>query len=353
MLLEKGHNVIEYTRNNNEIENMNVIKKALLPFTMIYSFKTKREIKKIIKENNIDIVHVHNTLNLISASVYNAAKQMNIPVVQTVHNFRLLCPNGLFYREKNICEDCPKIGLKCAIKHNCYRNSKFQTIINVLMLKTHRFSGIYKYPNYIFLTEFNKNKFIEYNKKLKIFDENKFYVKPNFIDCNFDTSSIKKQDKQFIYAGRLDENKGIKDIVYCWKEVNDNKLLICGTGILEEELKKYTKENNLNIEFLGFLNKNELLRKMAESQALIFPSKWYETFGLTILEANSVNTPVIAKNIGNASSIINNNGIKYNNNKELISIIDNFKYGKKITMLDLFKKENNYEELNKIYNLLK
>ena len=129
MLEDNGHKVVLYTRNNNEIKTMNVFQKILLPFTSIYSFKTAREIKRIIKEENIDIVHVHNTLSLISPSVYYAAVKMNKPVVQTIHNFRMLCPGATFYRDGHICEDCVSKGLRCSLKHKCYRNSFIQIFI--------------------------------------------------------------------------------------------------------------------------------------------------------------------------------------------------------------------------------
>ena len=353
MLIDNGHNVVEYTRNNNEIKNFNIFKKIMLPFTTIFSFKTYRNMKKIIRKENIDIVHIHNTLNLISPSIYYVSKKMNVPVVQTVHNFRLLCPNGLFYRRGSICEDCPNKGLKCAIKYNCYRDSKLQSIINVLMLRIHRFTGIYKYVNFIFLTEFNKNKFIEYNRKLNIFDENKFYVKPNFIDDSIKVPNVKKLDNQFIFVGRLDEPKGIKDIIQVWDKVNDKKLVVCGTGPLEEELKKYVKDNNLNVDFKGFLEKKEIFKNIAKSQALIMNSKLYEGFPMTILEALSVNTPIITKNIGNCGSIINNkNGYKFNNSKELINIINNFDL-KNIKYNKFYDKKNNYELLIDIYRDVK
>lgn len=128
MLEEHGHKVVLYTRNNAELKTMNLLQKMLLPFTTIFNPKTYREIKKIIKKEKIDIVHVHNTLNLVSPSVYYAAKAMKVPVVQTIHNFRLLCPGATFYRDGHICEDCVSKGLMCAVKHNTnnYFKSKIQ-----------------------------------------------------------------------------------------------------------------------------------------------------------------------------------------------------------------------------------
>ena len=177
MLRKNGHEVIEYTCSNDELKESK-IKLLLLPFTTIWSWKTYREIKRIIKKQNIDIVHCHNTFPMISPSVYYAAWNQKIPVVQTIHNFRFLCPCGTFYRDGKICEECRIKGtFKPALKNKCYRNSMVQTLVVSMMLSIHRKLGTYKRVNYIFLTEFNKQRF---NQLIDINRENVF-VKPNFV----------------------------------------------------------------------------------------------------------------------------------------------------------------------------
>ncbi|WP_377519783.1 glycosyltransferase [Priestia megaterium] len=185
MLEDHGHEVIVYSRNNSELQKMSKFQKLGLPFSTVFSIRTYREVKRIIKQQNIDIVHVHNTLNLISPSVYYAAFSCKVKVIQTVHNFRLVCPGALLYRDGNICEDCIHKGLRCAIFNNCYRDSKLQTLACVITLKTHRFLGTYKNINYICLTEFNKEKLLEVNRGgKKIIDPKKVFVKPNFTSLN-------------------------------------------------------------------------------------------------------------------------------------------------------------------------
>ena len=348
MLKEMGYNVFEYTRNNNEIANFSVLKKVFLPFSMIYSSKTKRDIKKIIIDNKIDIIHIHNTLNLISPSIYYIAKKMNIPIVQTVHNFRLLCPNGLFYRDNHICEDCPQKGLNSSIKHKCYRGSKLQTINNVIMLKKCRHDKIYKNVNFIFLTEFNKEKFVNFNKNLNIFDENKFFVKPNFVE---EIKFVEKGKKnQYIFVGRLEKTKGIIELINAWKNVKNNKLVICGTGPLENEIRDTVTQNNINIEVKGFCSKMELTDLMSESKALIFSSLWYEGFPMTILEAINLRLPIIANNIGNGASIVKQGyGLLYNNDNELVNIINDDLIKDFNMKENIYLKEKNMEILNNIY----
>ena len=156
LLEEHGHEVFTYYRSNKELNEGNKLKKLFIPFTAVYSLKTCREVKKIIRENKIDIVHVHNTLMMVSPSVFYAAFQCKVPVVQTLHNFRMLCPAGSFFRNNVICEECVDGGLKCAIRHKCYRGSKIQTMVSSAILWIHRFLGTYYRVNFICLTEFNK-----------------------------------------------------------------------------------------------------------------------------------------------------------------------------------------------------
>lgn len=366
MLRENGHKVILYERNNNEIKKMNIFRKILVPFTNIFSLKTYREIKKMIVTNNINIVHVHNYNNLISASVFYACRKCKIPVVQTVHNFRILCPNGLFFRNNHICEECPKKGLKCSIKNKCYHDSIIQSFFIAISLKIHRLTKIYKYVNFIFLTEFNKNKFIEYNQKLKVFDENKFYIKPNFISNNvkIDKEYLSKRENQIIYIGRLDESKGVKLLLDFWKNIDYINLVIYGTGPLEEYVKKFIKDNNLkNVFYYGFIENVDAIKAISKSKALILPTQWYEGFPMTIIEAFSVGTPALVSDLGNCSMIVENNvnGFKFSKiDEQLTKAIKKIIYSDKIyitTLNDYIKnytKEDNYEKLMIIYsNIIK
>ena len=158
LLEDYGHKVILYSRNNSELNQMPFFRKLGLPVTTVFNPRTYMDIRGIIKKRKIEIVHVHNTLNLISPSAYYAALSRDVPVVQTIHNFRMLCPGATFYRDGHICEDCVEKGLRCAVKYGCYRESRLQTLACVISMKLHRMTGIYKTLNYICLTDFNKEK---------------------------------------------------------------------------------------------------------------------------------------------------------------------------------------------------
>lgn len=350
MLEANGHKVILYSRNNKELKEMSKIKKIFLPLITIFNPRTYIEIRKLIKKENIEIVHVHNTLNLISPSVYYAALSCKVPVVQTVHNFRLLCPGATFYRDGHICEECVQHGLKCAVRYNCYRGSKIQTIACVVNTQIHRMMKIYGKIYYICLTEFNKNKLLE----LEQIKEKHVYIKPNFVNDQIEFIPESRRDNFYIFAGRIDELKGIRMLLKAWEKMDKNafKLIICGNGPLKKEGEKITREKNLNVVWKGFLSNKEICSLLSKSKALILPTQWYEGFPMSIVEAYSVGTPVICSDIGNAGSIVEEGitGCKFNakSETELIAAIKRSS-GLCESTYDIYKKKYT-EEIN--YNLL-
>ena len=358
MLLENGHKVVLYTRHNDEIKLRGILGKLMLPFETIFSFKTYREVKKKIKEENIDIVHVHNTLPLISPAVYYSAIHCKIPVVQTIHNFRLLCPGATFTRDNKICEECVEKSLICSIKNKCYRGSLIQSIVSAFTLGIHRLIGTYnKVDGYIALTEFNKSKL------MKVVNEDKIFIKPNFMKSYKRLKKVEKKD-YFLFLGRIDELKGIRILVEAWKNIDSSKLLVAGNGPLENEINQYIKDNNINnVELLGFKQKDEVMRLISCAKALIVPSQWYEGFPMTITESLSMGTPVITGNIGNLSTIINDeeNGLlfKYNDIDSLVekvkiiennsSLLEQLSIGALNSFNKNYNQIKNYELLINIY----
>ncbi len=306
LLKSHGHEVVLYTRNNSEIGRLNVLQKMLLPFSAVFSIKTYCEVKKIIREEKIDLVHVHNTLTMVSPSVFYAAFHCGIPVVQTLHNFRMQCPNGLFYRDDHICEDCVKKGLICSIKHRCYRKSIVQSMIGAAIIKIHRILGTYHRVNFICLTQFNKDKLLLLNGKKQIIDENKVFIKQNFVQVpvSSETSFVQKKE-QYLFAGRLDKAKGIHLLLENWDAEYQAQLLICGRGEEEEWCKHYISNHGMhNVKMMGQVSHDRLMELMRESKAVVFPSLLYETFGMSILESYACGTPVLGTMIGNAGELI-------------------------------------------------
>lgn len=354
MLEDHEHKVVLYSRNNSELKSMSKMQMLMLPFTTVFNPRTYRDVKRLIKTEHIDIVHVHNILNLISPAVYYAARAMKVPVVQTIHNFRLLCPGATFYRNGHICEDCVTKGLMCAVVHNCYRNNKLQTLICVISTKIHRMTGIYGKMNYICLTEFNKKKLLQ----LKQIKADRVFVKPNFVETT--TAEIIPYDKrkdQFVFVGRLDKLKGIDILFEAWRQMGTKapKLIVCGTGPMEEWCRKILADNpDCNIEMKGFVPNKEARKLIANSKALILPTQWYEGFPMSIVEAFSVGTPVICSDIGNVGDMVEEGitGWKITSSKELAEKVctwSDIGEGVKNMYEAKYAIESNYRQLLSIY----
>lgn len=360
LLEQHGHEVSLYSRHNSEIANMGMLQKILLPIIAVFNFKTYRDIKKFIHDRHIDIVHVHNTWSLISPSVYYAAKSCKVPIVQTIHNFRLLCAGATFYREGHICEECIQKGVKCALKYNCYRNSRIQTFALVISNFIHRVLGTYGKIHYICLTDFNKGKLL----KLKQVKQESVFVKPNFVIDRESVVSVERQKNRIIYAGRLDRLKGVDIMLEAWKYmgIDAPELIICGTGPLEEWCKRFIVENNLKkVTLLGFVSNEEIRGLIATGKALILPTQWYEGFPMSLVEAFSVGTPVIVSDIGNVGEIVEEGelGVKfcYDSPKELVKAVrkldNNYEeYHTKVLQVykNKYSAEVNYNQLIAIYD---
>ena len=374
LLAEHGHRVIVYKRSNKELDNYTGIKKLLLPFTSVFSLRSYREVKKLIEDNYVDVVHVHNTLTLVSPSVYYAAFRCNVPVVQTMHNFRLLCPGGSFFMEDegngHICEQCVSKGLSCAVRNSCYRHSKAQTIVSAAVLKIHRMLGTYKKINFICLTEFNRYKLLMLNNgRKKIINPARVYVKPNFTYDLAETMG-KLSDthgsisgRYYVYVGRLEKLKGTELLVDAFAKLPDRKLVIMGNGPLEETLKKRIADNGFkNIVMAGRVTGEDYVKFLGGAQAVISSSQCYETFGMSIAESYSLSVPAIAGDIGNIGDIVKEGvtGIhfQYDSPDALIGAVKRFETMNRDGLAanarryyeDNLTPQSNYDRLKAIYD---
>ena len=364
MLEKNGHLVYKYTRTNDELNTLRG--KLRFLFSFLYSKKSLKEIKTLIKEKKIDIVHVHNTFPLITASVYVAAKTMNIPVVQTLHNFRFVCPGALYMRDEKICEDCNRNGLQNAIKHKCYRNSKIQTAIAVWTQYHYRKKKYYDMVDaYISLTDFNKKKFEEAFP----WCHEKIYTKPNF---TFDAFEIKCEKSElcnlnYIYVGRLSKEKGIEVLLRAFEKMPLQNLDVIGSGPLRSTIEGYISKHQMkNVHLYGQLTHDNTIKKMMNSKVLILPSTCYESFGMTIIEAFSCGIPAIGSRLGNIQEIISDreNGLLFSPGDENdlikkiqfleknIQMYEKMSRGARSTFFKYYTEEENYYLLHEIYDIV-
>ncbi|WP_022768224.1 glycosyltransferase family 4 protein [Butyrivibrio sp. NC2007] len=355
MLEEHGHKVITYFKNNDEAKEGGFWAKLKLAFTAIFNVRTYKDICRIIEKERVDVLHVHNTVALISPAVYIAGINMGIPVVQTVHNMRLVCPNGVCYINEHVCENCIKYGLKASLVHNCYRGSKLQTLAMAMTMSIQRLIRTYSYLNYICLTEFNKEKLLT----IRQVNPERIYLKPNFTKSDFDVIPYDQRKNQMVYAGRLEKKKGVEILLQAWMKLGNTapKLIICGSGELEDWCRDYISNNELeNVELAGQVENSEAKRIIGESMAMIHPTQLYEGFPMTIAEAYSMGTPIIASDIGNVGSLVVEgiSGMKFKSNSVvgLAKAVEAFMRGPiqlPEDFLTKYSEGNNYSLLKDIY----
>lgn len=305
-LLERyGHNVMRFIVSNDMFDRSGLLEKMLMAFQIPWSIASYINIRHILKKNKPDIVHIHNFFPLLSPSIYYAIKSEGIPVVQTLHDFRIICPMAFLIRNGQICEKCKEVGFRRSVRYGCFKGSRFQTVPVAFMLKLHNWLNTFKekIDAYICLTEFQKSIFLDAG-----FDKDKIFVKPNFVEDNYKNYFGNNNENEYvIFIGRLGVEKGLDTLINAWKDLKDVPLKIVGDGPKADKFKTLVRKLNIdNIDFLGYKPHDECMSILSEAKFLVMPSVLYETFGLTIVEAFSYAKPVIASNLGAMAEIVEN-----------------------------------------------
>ncbi|MBD2231985.1 glycosyltransferase [Phormidium tenue] len=297
LLENHGHQVDRYTATNDDIPTYNPLRLAA---KTIWSQTSYKAVRQTLRANSYDVVHVQNFFPLISPSVYYAAQAEGVPVVQTLRNYRLICPNALFFRDGQVCEDCVGKAIPYpGIMHGCYRQSKPASAMVTAMISTHRALKTWDRQVNLFvaLTQFAKQKLVEGGLAA-----DKIIVKPNFIDPDPGVGS--GSGGFALYVGRLSVEKGLDTLINAWRQLAvPYPLKIVGDGPLEDMVKDATQTIPA-IEWLGRRPMSEVHTLMGEASFLIFPSKWYETFGRVAVEAFAKGTPVVAAKIGAIAELV-------------------------------------------------
>lgn len=361
LLSRHGHEVYVYRRNNTAINRATFFRKISFIKTITYSKRTYREITSLINEFKPDIAHFHNIFFLITPSAYRACKDAGVPIVQTLHNFRLRCLNGLFFRNGKSCELCITGNFKAGNKYRCYDRSAIKSAILSNMINYHwkNRTWLDMVDRYVALSPFSLEKFKEMG-----LPASKISYKPNF-ETQYLEKSKKASGKYFLFVGRLSEEKGPQILVKEWKNISDWTLKIAGDGPLKESLVKLSKNLGIkNIEWLGSIDSDKVNDLIREAKAVIIPSICYENFPHLLAKAWALHVPVIASRIGSLESIISDRktGLLFNplktgdlgcKIKELVSATDFTK-----SLIDRIKLEYNekytdivnYQQLMEIYS---
>ncbi len=290
----------------------------------IYNTSSRKLVTDAINTFHPDLIHVHNLFFLASPSVLFAAKKHRVPVILTLHNYRLICCNALLLRNNTVCELCVQKKFPLSgIKYKCYRSSGSQSALVTSITSIHKILRTWKNKvhTYIALTEFGKNKFI--NSSLAL-NPGQIKVIPNFVE---DAGVGPVSRNGFLFVGRISQEKGVAMMLECFAELPQYNLIVAGEG--PDKMKLQTQfKNSSNIIFYGQKPKNEILELMKQSEALIFPSIWYEGLPFSVIEAFSTGTPVISSNLGAMTDMIKDgyNGLHFypNNVHDLKESIEKF-----------------------------
>lgn len=311
LLREYGHQVTLIEVHNDIIKAFSKFEKLKLFAQTAWNFKVYREMRSQFQQLKPDLVHVQNFFPLFSPSIHAAARSLNIPTVQHLHNFRLGCLNGYLLKDGKICEACVGRNPWRGIVYRCYRQSAIASIAVWAMVTINRWRRTWTQDVNAFITpsHFAAQKFIEIG-----IPRDRLYVKPYVINPASYTSQMEHSDYfeysqriKFLFVGRLSPEKGIITLLKAWAELNrsDWQLEIIGEGEQKPILEGFVKDYGLtNVRFLGYLPPSQIAEAMQTASAIVVPSQWYETFGRVVVEAFACGKPVLASNLGALSELI-------------------------------------------------
>jgi len=297
LLREHGLTVDLFELSNAQVEALGPLRTGL---GAIWSQATYQQVRRRLREGRYDILHVQNFFPLFSPSAHHAGRAEGVGVVQTLRNYRLLCPNAYLFRDSAPCEDC--LGKPFAwpgVRRGCYRGSRSATLAVAAMSAAHRLLQTWQtqVDVLVALTEFARQKYIAGGLPTE-----RLVVKPNFVDP--DPGPGSGGGNFFLFVGRLSPEKGLSTLLAAWKNLGDPiALKIVGDGPLAEWVRT-SADQIPGVEYLGRRPLGETQELMGQARALIFPSEWYETFGRVAIEAFARGTPVIAPHLGTMASLV-------------------------------------------------
>jgi glycosyltransferase involved in cell wall biosynthesis len=300
LLSSAGHDVVRYERESDEISRLPLGQKVTLPGRVLWSSEDRRRLGVLIRRSAPEIMHVHNTFPLISPSVLGSAGELRLPVVATLHNYRLMCSNGLLFRDGAPCELCVGRSAWPGVVHRCYRDSRLASVPVALGIEIHHRLKTWTrgVSAFVALSQFARHKFIEAGLPAE-----RIYVKPNFV---LPPSGLREGSGGFaLFVGRLSPEKGVDLLIEAWSS-ELGRLLIVGEGRAAVELKKRAVRHGPSVQFLGRLSHERIMQLLRNARALVVPSRSYEGFPLVVAEAYAHGVPVIAPAIGAFPEIVRN-----------------------------------------------
>lgn len=297
LLRRRGHAVVEYIEDNLSTQQL---RKTTIAVRALWSRPAENSLRRLLREHRPEVAHFHNTFPLVSPAGYYTCRSTGTPVVQTLHNYRLLCPGANLACEGQVCERCLGRWLTWpGIRHRCYHHSVTQSAVVTAMLGLHRLLGTWRrqVDLFIALSEFARDKFIQGG-----LPGQRIVVKPNVVDP--DPGAGPASGGYVLFAGRLSPEKGVAILLQAWRKLPHIPLHIAGDGPLLEQVRAYAASAAGNVKVLGRCGRRELSESMKQARFLLFPSQCYENFPMVVAEAFACGLPVIATRLGAAAEMV-------------------------------------------------
>ena len=295
LLEQHGHRVARYESSNTQLASMGAIRQVS---ATVWNRAAGRDIVDFLRREKPVVAHFHNTFPLLSPSVHTAAQRAGVPVVQTLHNYRTICPNAILFRDGHVCEACVSLGVKWpGILHACYRGSRAASTATVAMLAVRAIRSARRSDvnAYIALTPFARARFIAGG-----LPSERVVVQPGFLAA--DPGRGSHSGGYALFVGRLSPEKGVTTLLEAWRIAyrDGMTLRIVGTGPLDATMNRDVP----GVEWLGARDNHQVLAMMKEAAFLVFPSECYEGFPITVLEAFATALPVLATNHGAMAELV-------------------------------------------------
>lgn len=291
-----GHEVEHFERDSDEIETRSPARKAMLPAEAVWSPSSRRDLAAVLRRFKPDVAHLHNTFPLLSPSVLYACRDAGVPVVFTLHNYRMMCASGDFFRDGAVCLECVDGRTLPALKHRCFRGSALATVPAVITTRAHRSGWRNLVSAYIFVSDAQRRLL-----EPMALDPERVFVKPNLVP--YDGKWGLPRDRQVAYVGRLDVPKGVRVLLRAWDRYRELagddalRLMIAGGGPLLDEVSRWAADRP-SVTMTGMLDRQQCFELLARSRSVLLPSLVNDTFGLVVVEAMAAGVAPIASTRG-------------------------------------------------------
>lgn len=357
----EGHCVELFERFSDDIADWSSLRKASVPARVVWSEEARRALVRVLRERRPDVVHVHNTFPLLSASVLYACRAEGVPVVATLHNYNLVCASGVLFRDGVVCHDCVGRLPLPGVRHGCYRDSVAASLPVAAALVTHRRAWRTLVSAYVFISAAQRD-----IMTIDGFPPERSFVKHNFVPAQAEAPGA--PEDVVVYAGRLTATKGLPLLMNAWDRYARDagsrplRLAVAGAGPLEGEVAAWAASRP-SVDWRGMLNPSDCASLVARARACIVPSQWEETFGLVVVEAMAAGVPPVASAHGSFPELITDgeDGVLFSPGAaaELAEVFVDIerhpeRYRKmgeagRRTYVERFSRQANIEELLRIY----